>query len=145
MYGLINHLPSLFPRLGCGAIGGISLHGNPVSRELETKLNEDIKRRKEVRCYSIPVVSLCVILLCISVVVCFCVCDCVYILSTNLAHMLTALFHNRLSLFHPLWLILKNQHCPSLRKRTQSHTHLLYRHLFIYLWTTKMVCNSYVS
>ena len=79
VYGLINHLTSLFPRLGCGLIGGISLRGNPVSREVETKLKEEIKRRKEVRCYSSPVVSLhCEILLCISVVVCFCVCDCVY-------------------------------------------------------------------
>ena len=97
VYGLINHLPSLFPRLGCGDLDGIYLHFNPVSREVETKLEEEIKRRKEVRCYSSPVVSLCVILLCISVVVCFCVCDYV-ILSTNLAHMLTALFHNRLIL-----------------------------------------------
>ena len=75
VYGLVNHLPSLFPRLGCGLIGGIYLHGNPVSRELETKLKEEIKRRKEVRCYSSPVVSLCVILLC---------------------------FHNRPILCHPL-------------------------------------------
>ena len=48
LYGLINHLPSLFLRLGCDAISGISLHGNPVSREVETKLEEEIKRRKEV-------------------------------------------------------------------------------------------------
>ena len=72
VYGLINHLPSLFPRLGCGRRGDIHLHGNPVSRVVETKLEEEIKRRKEVRCYSSPVVSLCVILLCISVVVCLC-------------------------------------------------------------------------
>ena len=78
VYGLINHLPSLFPRLGCGVHGDIHLHGNPVSREVETKLEEEIKRREEVRCYSSPVVSLCVILLCISVVVCFCVCDTEY-------------------------------------------------------------------
>ena len=68
VYGLINHLPSLFPRLGCGRYHNISLNGNPVSRQVETKLKEEIKRRKEVRCYSSPVVSLCVILLCISVV-----------------------------------------------------------------------------
>ena len=109
VYGLINHLPSLFPRLGCGRHGDISLRGNPVSCEVETKLEEEIKRRKEVRCYSSPVVSLCVILLCISVVVCFCVCECVYILSTNLAHMLTALFHNRLILRCTLWLIMKKK------------------------------------
>ena len=69
VYGLSNHLPSLFPRLGCGRYRDIHLRGNPVSREVETKLEEEIKRRKEVRCYSSPVVSLCVILLCISVVV----------------------------------------------------------------------------
>ena len=68
VYGLITHLPSLFPRLGCGAIGGIYHHGNPVSREVETKLEEEIETRAEVRCYSSPVVSLCVILLFISVV-----------------------------------------------------------------------------
>ena len=116
VYGLINHLPSLFPRLGFGLFGGFDLRGNPVSREVETKLKDEIKRRKEVRCYSSPVVSLCVILLCISVVVCFCACDCVYILSTNLTRMLTALFHNRLILCHPLWLILKHwldQNCLS--------------------------------
>ena len=61
VYGLINHLPSLFPYLGCDDFDGISLRGNPVSREVETKLEEKIKRRKEVRCYSSPVVSLCVL------------------------------------------------------------------------------------
>ena len=61
VYGLINHLPSLFPHLGCCFGGKIDLHGNPVSREVKTKLEEEIKRRKEVRCYSSPVVSLCVI------------------------------------------------------------------------------------
>ena len=76
VYGLINHLPSLFPRLEY--CDDISLHGNPVSHEVESKFKEEIKRRKEVRCYSSPVVSLCVILSCISVVVCFCVCDCEY-------------------------------------------------------------------
>ena len=75
VYGLINHLPSLFPRLGCGRHGDFDLHSNPVSREVKTKLEEEIERLNEVRCYSSPVVSLCVILLCISVVVCFCVCD----------------------------------------------------------------------
>ena len=96
VYGLINHLPSLFPRLGCGAVGGVYHHGNPVSCEVEAKLEEEIKRRKEVRCYSSPVVSLCVILSFISCSIvhglCFCSCYCVYILSTNLTHMLTALF-----------------------------------------------------
>ena len=44
VYGLINHLPSLFPRLD-----DILLLSNPVSHEVETKLKEEIKRRKEVR------------------------------------------------------------------------------------------------
>ena len=94
VYGLINHLPSLFP---CVDDIKFYLYGNPVSREVETKLEEEIKRRKEVRCYSSPVVSLCVILLCISVVVCFCIilCDCVYILILiDVSHMLTALFQS---------------------------------------------------
>ena len=67
VYGLIDHLPSLFPRLGCAIVGDISLHGNPISREVETKLEEDIKRRKEVRCYSSPVISLCIMHQCTSV------------------------------------------------------------------------------
>ena len=106
VYGLINRLPSLFPRLGCGRRGEISLRDNPVSREMETTLEEEIEKRREVRS---PVVSLCVILLCISVVVCFCACDCVYILSTNLTHMLTALFHNRLILCSTLILMTKKK------------------------------------
>ena len=51
VYGLINHLPSLFPRLGYSPIediGGIYLHGNPVSREVETKLEGECERREEV-------------------------------------------------------------------------------------------------
>ena len=68
VYGLINHLPSLFPCLDC------DLRGNPVSREVKTKLEKEIKRREEVRCYSSPVVSLCVHQCS------FCVCDNVYIL-----------------------------------------------------------------
>ena len=130
VYGLINHLPSLFPRLGCGRHGEISLRGNPVSREVETKLEEEIEKRREVR----SPVSLCIILSCISVVVCFCVCDCVYILSTNLAHMLTALFHNRLILCHPLRLTLKkNAYHPHrlarliLKKKSAYHPHRLVR------------------
>ena len=113
VYGLINHLSSLFPRMGCGPIDYVSLHGNPVSCEVKTKLKEEIKRHKEVS--SSPVVSLCVILVCISVVVCFCACDCVYILSTNLAHMLTGLFHNRLILRCTL----------ILKKKKNAHPHRL--------------------
>ena len=62
VYGLINHLPSLFPCLGYdpGDPAGIFLHGNPVSSEVEIMLEEEIERRKEVRCYSSLVVSLCV-------------------------------------------------------------------------------------
>ena len=49
---LINHLPPLFPHLGCGRLGRVSLRGNPVSDEvyIETKLDDEIKRRKKVRC-----------------------------------------------------------------------------------------------
>ena len=48
---LISHLPLLFPRLGCGGGGGIYLSNNPVSSEMENKLAEELRRRKEVRCY----------------------------------------------------------------------------------------------
>ena len=51
---LISHLPSLFPRLGCGDIdllNGIYLINNPVSSEMEKMLKEELRRRKEVRCY----------------------------------------------------------------------------------------------
>ena len=46
---LMDHLPSLFPRLGCG--GGIHLSNNPVRSEMEKMLKEELRRRKEVRCY----------------------------------------------------------------------------------------------
>ena len=104
---ICSKLESWLPYFDSDRFDGNSLHGNPVSHEMETNL---MLEEEEVRCYSSPVVSLCVILLCISVVVCFCACDCVYIiLSTNLAHMLTALFHNRLILCHPLRLTLKKK------------------------------------
>ena len=49
---LISHLPSLFPRLGCGSYSdGIDLSNNPISSEMEKMLEEELRRRKEVRCY----------------------------------------------------------------------------------------------
>ena len=51
VYGLIDHLPSLFPRLGCGCDDVLCLQGNPVSREVEAKLEEEVSQRKGVRCY----------------------------------------------------------------------------------------------
>ena len=48
---LISHLSSLFPRLGCGSFDGMVLSNNPVSTEMEKILKEELRRRKEVRCY----------------------------------------------------------------------------------------------
>ena len=48
---LISHLPSLFPRLGCGPLGDMVLSNNPVSSEMEKILEEELRRRKEVRYY----------------------------------------------------------------------------------------------
>ena len=48
---LMDLLPSLFPRLGCGSLDGIRLRNNPVSSEMEKMLEEELRRRKEVRCY----------------------------------------------------------------------------------------------
>ena len=42
---LIDHLPSLFPRLACESIHGISLHDNPVSSEMRKRLEEELRRR----------------------------------------------------------------------------------------------------
>ena len=74
VYGLINHLPSLFPHLGCAIVGDISLHGNPVSLEAETKLEEEIRRCREVR-YTVVLLFHCMyyllLVLCIRLVVCF--------------------------------------------------------------------------
>ena len=48
---LINHLPSLFPALGSGN-SEIHLYNNPaVSSDMEEKLEEELIRRSEVRCY----------------------------------------------------------------------------------------------
>ena len=120
VYGLINHLPSLFPRLGCGLIGGISLRGNPVSREVETKLEEEVKRRKEVRCYSSPVVLLCVILLCFhnrQILRCHPLRLTLKKKSAYRPHRLVRLtLKKRVISSRPLWLILKSwldQNCPS--------------------------------
>ena len=48
---LINHLPSLFPSLGSGN-SEIRLYNNPaVSSEMKEKLEDELRRRREVRCY----------------------------------------------------------------------------------------------
>ena len=52
---LINHLPSLFPRLTCKPFRfhSTSLHGNPVSSEMKKRLEEESRRRlEEVGCCS---------------------------------------------------------------------------------------------
>ena len=48
---IMDYLPSLLPRLGCGSLDGIYLSNNPVSSEMEKMLKEELRRRKEVRCY----------------------------------------------------------------------------------------------
>ena len=49
---LIDHLPSLFPNLGCGfSLSGIALLRNPVSKEVGIRLKEDFKRRHKLRWY----------------------------------------------------------------------------------------------
>ena len=46
----MDQLTPLFPRLGCVGFG-IDLSNNPVSSEKEKMLKEELRRRKEVRCY----------------------------------------------------------------------------------------------
>ena len=49
---LINHLPSLFPKLWNDNISRNHLYNNPaVSSEMKKKLNDELRRRREVRCY----------------------------------------------------------------------------------------------
>ena len=49
---LINHLPSLFPTLGCDRFGEVHLNNNPaVSSDMKKKLKEELGRCREVRCY----------------------------------------------------------------------------------------------
>lgn len=50
---LIDCLPSLFPHLGCNDVNEISLQGNPISSEVKFKLNEELRRRNEVRYYNV--------------------------------------------------------------------------------------------
>ena len=48
---LIDHLPSLFPSLGSGN-SEIRLYNNPaVTSEMKKKLEDELRRRREVRCY----------------------------------------------------------------------------------------------
>ena len=46
---LIDHLPSLFPHLACGTF----LDDNPISSEMKKRLEEELRRRREVGCSSI--------------------------------------------------------------------------------------------
>ena len=49
---LIEHLPSLFPKLGCDGLGIVRLSNNPaISIDKKKKLEEEVRRRREVRCY----------------------------------------------------------------------------------------------
>ena len=51
---LIEHLPSLFPKLGCDGSGLSIVHlsNNPaISIDMKKKLEEELRRRREVRCY----------------------------------------------------------------------------------------------
>ena len=56
MLTLKDQLTPLLPRLGCGRYDNviwetIDLSNNPVSSEMEKMLKEELRRRKEVRCY----------------------------------------------------------------------------------------------
>ena len=46
---LLDHLPTLFPCLGCGSLEGIYIYNNPVSKVMETQMMEVLKKRKKVR------------------------------------------------------------------------------------------------
>ena len=51
---LIEHLTSLFPKLGCGVlhVRSVLLSNNPaISIDMKKKLEEELRRRREVRCY----------------------------------------------------------------------------------------------
>ena len=47
---LIDHLPSLFPRLGCGSAGRVYLNHNPVSSQAQRRLDEELESRRKVSC-----------------------------------------------------------------------------------------------
>ena len=44
-----SHLSSLFPCLGCKTCSHVELNNNPVSHEMEKALQEELRRRKEVK------------------------------------------------------------------------------------------------
>ena len=51
---LIEHLPSLFPKLGCSVLCSVHVYlGNnsAISIDMKKKLEEEVRRRREVRCY----------------------------------------------------------------------------------------------
>jgi hypothetical protein len=46
---LVDHLPSLFPNLGCGYIGsGINISRNYISSEIMRRTNKEVNRLTEV-------------------------------------------------------------------------------------------------
>ena len=49
-HALMDHLPSLFPYLGCGIFryNGIDLDNNLVSDEMKKRLEEELRERREV-------------------------------------------------------------------------------------------------
>ena len=58
---LIDHLPSLFPRLACKPDDGIFLNDNPISSEMKKILEEKLKRRqsREEVSYSYVIIIVC--------------------------------------------------------------------------------------
>ena len=48
---LIDHLPSLFPRLGYYSLSDVYIYNNPVSKEMGIRLEEVLERRRKVRSY----------------------------------------------------------------------------------------------
>ena len=46
VWALIDHIPSLFPRLGYRPNSGVYIDGNPVSTDVKSKLEEELKKRK---------------------------------------------------------------------------------------------------
>ena len=49
---LIEHLPSLFPKLGCGGLSSVYLRDNPaISIDMKKTLEKELRRHREVRLY----------------------------------------------------------------------------------------------
>ena len=105
VYALINFLPSLFPRLGHGLfLSGVYLRNNPVSSEVKSKLEEELKKSKEVGCH----------------VQCHAV----------LLIIFDTIFSFSLLLCHPLWLILREKFKPTLLASSlEPHPHSETQHV----------------